>query len=103
MRQYPCTLQEKMIELNSYDEPIGIGFEDISQIVVDIQPLSGSRVRELPGVTEKSTHRLFTMAELKVGNYILQGNKRYLIEYVQDWLDHREAILEELLEGRELP
>lgn len=94
MRQLPCMIQAQQTELNSYNEPVSTGFVDVGSVVADIQPLSGSRVREMPGVTEKSTHRLFTLSKLTAGNYISQGDERYLVEYVQDWQTHREAILE---------
>ena len=94
MRQSPCDVLIDQVEVNSYGEPVRVGTTCIDAILADIQPLSGSRVREMPGVTEKSTHRLFTASKIEAGNYIQQDEIKYLVEYVQNWATHYEAILE---------
>ena len=67
-----------------------------STILAEIQPLTGDMTRGEMGVTEKSTHKLFTPGAVESNTRITQDGKTYLIGYVADWSSHREAVLEHL-------
>ena len=62
-------------------------------IQAEVQPLSGNQVRNEMGVTEKSTHKAFSLGALQ-SNTRLVGDKTYLVGYVADWGTHKEAVLE---------
>jgi len=63
----------------------------------EIWPLNGSNPRNEMGVTEKSTHKLFTSDIVKSNTRIVRGLETYLVGYVADWDSHRTAILEKVL------
>jgi hypothetical protein len=93
----PVEIQQAVVVENGYGEPVFSGYETVGTINAEIWPLSGSRVSDLPGITEKSTHRLFSSDDfaLEQGMYVLKGNKRYLVSYVADaWNTHLDCILE---------
>ena len=62
-------------------------------IQAEVQPLSGSQVRNETGITDKSTHKAFTLDNIE-SNTRLVGAKTYLVGYVADWGSHKEAVLE---------
>ena len=62
-------------------------------IMAEIQPLSGDAMKKEMGVTEKSTHKAFTLDNIE-SNTRLVGAKTYLVGYVADWGSHKEAVLE---------
>ena len=64
-------------------------------IMAEIQPLSGNQVRNEMGVTEKSTHKAFTLGAIKSNTRLVGADGvTYLVGYVADWGSHKEAVLE---------
>ena len=64
-------------------------------IQAEVQPLSGSQARNEMGVTEKSTHKAFSLEALQSNTRLVgTDGKTYLVGYVADWGTHREAVLE---------
>jgi len=63
----------------------------------EIWPLQGNYKRNEMGVTEKSTHKLFTTDAVKSNTLLIADSGVYLTGYVQDWGTHREVILELVL------
>lgn len=64
----------------------------------DLQPMTGSMLRQEFGVTARSSHKIFLTpsagAGLKAGDHIVDDSgQSYLVEYVADWTDHVEAVL----------
>lgn len=67
--------------------------EDI--IMAEIQPLQGNQTRGEMGVTEKSTHKAFSLGTFESNTRLIgSGDDAYLVGYIQDWGNHREAVLE---------
>lgn len=100
LRDAQTVTVKKCVETkNSIGEKIP-DWQAISSIEAEIQPLSGETSRKEIGVTEKSTHRAFT-----VYPYSFTANTRlvdsrgnaYLIGYIADWGSHEEAILEKVV------
>jgi len=81
--------------------------EEIGEIIPDwvddhiisgeIWPLQGNSKRNEMGVTEKSTHKLFTTDEITSNARIITTAGMYLAGYIQDWSSHKEVILELIL------
>lgn len=67
---------------------------DSNVINGEIWPLQGNQKRNEMGVTEKSTHKLFTEDTVKSNTRLITDSGMYLVGYIQDWNSHREAILE---------
>lgn len=84
---------------NSIGEKIP-DWQSIGSIEAEIQPLSGEASRKEIGVTEKSTHRAFTVYPYSfTANTRLIDSKSntYLVGYIADWSSHEEAILEKVV------
>ena len=63
----------------------------------EIWPLQGNQSRGEMGVTEKSTHKAFSAdpGAFESNTRLVDTNDNiYLVGYVQDWISHREAVLE---------
>ena len=89
----PITVQIMTSTQNELGEIIG-DWADSSVINGEIWPLQGNQKRNEMGVTEKSTHKLFTEDAVKSNTRLIAVTGMYLVGYVQDWNSHREAILE---------
>jgi hypothetical protein len=59
-----------------------------------VLPLAGKFSRDLPGVTDTSTHMCFTLSNLTSNERLVQNSTTYLIQHVEDWISHKQAVLE---------
>lgn len=71
-------------------------WQTVGTIQAEIWPLQGNQSRGEMGVTEESTHKLFTLGTVESNTRVVDGGAVYLVGYVQDWTSHREAILQRL-------
>ena len=70
-------------------------WELIGNIKAEIQPLTTNAKRGIMGITETSTHKLFSSDNLKANQKLLTPDGVFfLVQYVQDWKSHKEAVLE---------
>ena len=69
-------------------------WEDSGTIDAEIWPLRGNQSRGEMGVTEKSTHKAFSLGTFESNTRLVDEVNTYLVGYVQDWVSHREAVLE---------
>lgn len=79
---------------NEIGEEIPEWIDSGSTIQGEIQPLEGNQARGEMGVTENSTHKLFTTGTVESNTRLVDGADIYLVGYVADWGSHREAVLE---------
>ena len=91
----PVIVKEMVTVQNEMGEIISESWEPIGEINAEIWPLRGNQSRGKMGVTDKSTHELFT-ADIVVSNTrIVRGvDETYLVGHIEDWDTHRTAILE---------
>ncbi len=92
----PATVQEMISIQNEMGEIISESWEPIGEINAEIWPLRGNQSRGKMGVTDKSTHELFTSDTVKNNTRIVRGVETYLVGHVDDWDTHRTAILEKV-------
>lgn len=72
-------------------------WETTGLVNAEIWPLRGNQSRGKMGVTDKSTHELFTADAVKSNTRVIQGlYNGYLVGHVEDWDTHRTAILEKV-------
>lgn len=69
-------------------------WQAVGTIEAEIWPLQGNQSRGEMGVTEKSTHKAFSLGTFESNTRITDGANTYLVGYVQDWGSHKEAVLE---------
>ena len=86
-------IQESTATVNAIGEPIQ-NWIDIRTIKGEIQPLKIKSSRDLQGITETSTDRLFTSDIVKSNQRLITADAIYNVQTVQDWRTHKEAILE---------
>lgn len=89
------TVQEPISTENEIGELVN-EYQDLFSMTGEIQPLSSNASRGLMGVTDTSTHKLFAYpnANIKSLQRIVTVDGDYIIQYVQNWGTHKEAILE---------
>ena len=95
----PVVLQQVETQKDDYNTPVATGdYIILGAFDAEIWPLSGSYDRGMAGITENSTHKLFTAemtVDIKPGLYVKDSKgDLYLIEYVEDWESPVTAILE---------
>ncbi|MDT8901166.1 hypothetical protein [Anaeroselena agilis] len=59
----------------------------------EIWPLKVNASRGIMGVTDTSTHQLFTTGQVAQNQQVVDGAAAYLVQYVAEWGTHREAVL----------
>lgn len=74
-------------------------WKQLGVIKADIQPYSGGLADEEYGLKEDCQLRMFCdpCDDVKTGNYILYGNKRYRITYTAAWQFGLEVLLSEYI------
>jgi len=90
------TVQEMATTQNDMGEIIA-DWADSGFISGEIWPLKSNYKRNEMGVTELSTHKLFTSDAIKSNVRLITDSGIYLTGYIQDWGSHREVILELIL------
>ena len=70
-------------------------WQDVGTIQAEIWPLQGNQTRGEMGVTEKSTHKAFSLGSFESNTRLVDSDgNTYLVGYIQDWVSHREAVLQ---------
>jgi len=87
------TVQTMTTTQNELGEIIS-DWADDGTIKGEIWPLRGNAKNYEMGVTDLSTHKLFTQGTVKSNSRVIAANGIYRVGYVQDWKSHREAVLE---------
>lgn len=91
----PVIVQEMVVVQNEMGEIISESWEQTGTINVEIWALRGNQTRGKMGVTEKSTHELFSADAVKSNTRIFDGVNTYLVGYTPPfWGTHYTAILE---------
>ena len=72
-------------------------YQNIGTIKAEIYPLTVNSTRGVMGITETSTHKLFTTDSI-IANQKLQtpDGAFFIVQYVQDWDSHKEAVLQKV-------
>ncbi|EIW20715.1 MULTISPECIES: hypothetical protein [Pelosinus] len=92
----PGTVQTMNASQNEMGELVEV-WETTGLVNAEIWPLRGNQSRGKMGVTDKSTHELFTADAVKSNTRVIQGlYNGYLVGHVEDWDTHRTAILEKV-------
>jgi hypothetical protein len=92
----PGTVQTMNASQNDMGELVEV-WETTGLVNAEIWPLRGNQSRGKMGVTDKSTHELFTADAVKSNTRVIQGlYNGYLVGHVEDWDTHRTAILEKV-------
>lgn len=90
-------VQESIDIQNEIGEVTNTDWVDVRTIKGERQPLKIKSSRDLQGITETSTDRLFTKDIIKSNQRLITTDGiTYRIQSVQDWRTHFEAILEKI-------